>query len=272
MIDSFLTFSGWLACVIGILGAIYLFFYKQSELKKISNRQDFAENEKTIRRILIRALVVCMILLISFALISAGNFVKVIKYESRIKSTFDIFDIDGIKRNTGSFELITDGPISAQRPLKVSWIDLGSMTSNQYVERIDVTMKDEFGYGSLWINIPKEKWNFTTGITIDLINNPEYIVRETPFYYNSEGHFSLEFHCIVNMTNDPSNEFQNWYLSLTSSNDIVILSYGEYEAYVDRQIQTAGLIFSFIVISIPVATKTFIELGEKTLQWHKLKK
>ncbi|MBI5000556.1 MAG: hypothetical protein HZB92_03380 [Euryarchaeota archaeon] len=223
--------------------------------------------KKKSRKYMISFLITGTVMLLSVALLLAGNFANQIRYESRLTSTFFITDDQDISRGTGTFEILTEGPICAQRPLTVSWIKFYWPSSNQRIERVEMYVKPEQGSGNLLVNIPKEFWNQTWPPTLNLLNG-SIQPTASPFYFNGEGIVNIKVNCVVNVSGDPSYQFQPFYISFNQSSDILISSHSNYEAYLERQIQAAGLVFGFAMVSIPVAFNTFWQLYEKISKWR----
>ena len=252
-IDDMFNVIGWLSLIIGILSFIIIYIYHK---KYKPGTTDFRTGPIHKRKMILFVVIIIIILLFSFSSLLATFFVGNVQYESKVYSTFDIYDQSEVKRGSGTFLLTSDGPLTAQRECNISWIRIGSL-GDDWIQSLGFYVEDIYGDGSYYIRFDKSDWNETTGLNLDLSSEINNFIDTEPIIFNSEGIVSFKIQMIYNETIQ-----NNWYLKITHSSDITIENRAVWEAYQNKQLQTGSLIIGVVMIAVPVTFKNFIEIAD----------
>lgn len=242
--------------IVSVIMCCGLYFWIKQ--KKTTNYLDFLMDKKRRNKVQIITIIIIIVGLFSLSSFMAVFVVKNMGYESIISSTFDVKSQDGTIRGGGTFELTSDGPLSAQSDFTITSIRIYNF-GNAWAETMEFIIEDNYGGGYYYIRFEPSDWNETTGLYIDLsseINN--FIISHT-MRFNSEGIVSIKIQMLVNETTPTNCE----YISYSQSSDIKVENRATWDAYQNNQLQAGGLIIGVVMVSVPITFKTFIEISDK---------
>ena len=218
----------------------------------------FMKQYRTLKKYLF---ISAMLFLIVFGLFSSIFAVEHMTYDSHYVGVFDVNDpISEEKIGTGKFEIITDGPLTAQQPIEISWVNY-YLSSNYRIEGMSINIVNEQGIGNIIIEIPSEEWNYTGPNNI-VLNEWEYITYDNPpFEFYSEGIGYFEVIYIINGTYGQGNTSTSRQDVLSS--DFIVSNPSVWNDYQNYQIQAAGLVFGICIVTIPIYIKTMLDIFDR---------